>query len=198
MESYESDKRELILSAAMNLFRRFNYDKTSMEDIAKEARIGKGTIYYYFKSKEDILLELIEREFSQLYEELSEMLESSLSFDEKFAKFIEVPIEGLMKHSTFTLEVFNRLPDMLLNRLESYIREQKKRMQSIVLQIFNEGKEQGVLRDDIPFEVLGNMIIRWFLFLDENIFYRDFGKISRVIEVDYKYFIQIMLKGLLK
>lgn len=198
MDSFESDKRELILRAAMNLFHRYNYEKTSMDDIAKEARIGKGTIYYYFKSKEDILLELIEREFSQLYEELSEMLESSLSFDEKFAKFIEVPIEGLMKHSTFTLEVFNRLPDMLLNRLESYIREQKKRMQSIVIQIFNEGKEQGVLRDDIPFEVLGNMIIRWFLFLDENIFYRDFGKISRVIEVDYKYFIQIMLKGLLK
>jgi len=182
MDSFESDKRELILRAAMNLFHRYNYEKTSMDDIAKEARIGKGTIYYYFKSKEDILLELIEREFSQLYEELSEMLESSLSFDEKFAKFIEVPIEGLMKHSTFTLEVFNRLPDMLLNRLESYIREQKKRMQSIVIQIFNEGKEQGVLRDDIPFEVLSNMIIRWFLFLDENVFYRDLGKFSSEIE----------------
>ena len=44
-----------ILQAAERLFQKWGINKTTMEDIAHEARKGKSTLYYYFKSKEDVL-----------------------------------------------------------------------------------------------------------------------------------------------
>ncbi len=49
-------KREVILQAALKVFARQGYNYTKMIDIAREANIGKGTIYEYFRSKEEILL----------------------------------------------------------------------------------------------------------------------------------------------
>jgi AcrR family transcriptional regulator len=44
------DKKERIITIAEQLFARFGIQKTTMEDIAKKARMGKSTMYYYFKT----------------------------------------------------------------------------------------------------------------------------------------------------
>ena len=51
-------RREMILDAAGARFQRFGYSKTTMEEVAADAGISKGTIYIYFQNKEDIFLEL--------------------------------------------------------------------------------------------------------------------------------------------
>lgn len=48
------DKHEAILTAAFSLFSHYGYRRTSIDDIAQEAGIAKGTVYLYFKSKEEI------------------------------------------------------------------------------------------------------------------------------------------------
>lgn len=53
-------KKELIMDAAMELFAKKGYHNTKMIDIAKNAGIGKGTIYEYFSSKENLFIEIIE------------------------------------------------------------------------------------------------------------------------------------------
>lgn len=59
-----NDKKEKILEAAQQLFNRFGLRKTTIDDIAKEADIGKGTIYLYFSNKEEIFL-TVARNFQQ-------------------------------------------------------------------------------------------------------------------------------------
>ncbi len=54
------EKRDVIINAAESQFVRFGFRKTTMEDIAKAAGIGKATLYYYFKSKEDIFAAMAE------------------------------------------------------------------------------------------------------------------------------------------
>ena len=51
----KSDKRKMIADASLKVFRKRGYPKTRMLDIAREAGIGKGTVYEYFKDKADIL-----------------------------------------------------------------------------------------------------------------------------------------------
>jgi len=53
-------RKEEILFAAEKLFGRNGYNKTSVEAIIKEVGIAKGTLYYHFKSKQDILHALVE------------------------------------------------------------------------------------------------------------------------------------------
>lgn len=58
--------REAIVAAAVALFREKGYDATSIMDIAERARVGKGTIYQYFKGKEDLFFECAESIFSDI------------------------------------------------------------------------------------------------------------------------------------
>lgn len=52
-------KRDLILREAAVVFARFGYDKTTLDDIGKECGLNKASLYYYFKSKEAIFLEVV-------------------------------------------------------------------------------------------------------------------------------------------
>jgi AcrR family transcriptional regulator len=64
------DVRDVILDAADSLFQRYGYQKTTVDDIAREARIGKGTIYLHFKSKEAVALSCLNRLHERLFERM--------------------------------------------------------------------------------------------------------------------------------
>ena len=66
--------RETLVAIAQKIFSRFGYDHTTMELIAKEAKKGKSTLYYYFKSKEEIFAAVIEREGNQIQNELLKVI----------------------------------------------------------------------------------------------------------------------------
>lgn len=65
-----ADKRALILDAALDLFRNYGFRRTSMEDIARAANVAKGTLYLYFKSKDEL--------FEALARRLAELIETNL------------------------------------------------------------------------------------------------------------------------
>src|SRR6476659_1924622 len=60
------DKRERILAAAERIFARHGFFAAKVSDVAKEAGVADGTIYLYFKSKDDLLISLFERRMLQL------------------------------------------------------------------------------------------------------------------------------------
>ncbi len=60
------DKKENILKVAEIMFARFGIKKTTMDDIAKEARMGKSTLYYYFDTKEELFASVIHKD-SQIF-----------------------------------------------------------------------------------------------------------------------------------
>lgn len=65
-----ADKHALILDAALDLFRNYGFRRTSMEDIARAANVAKGTLYLYFKSKDEL--------FEALARRLAELIEANL------------------------------------------------------------------------------------------------------------------------
>lgn len=78
-------KRSLILNALEELIIEDKGAACSVSDIAKEAGIGKGSIYYYFKSKEEIMDALVERNYGRIIEKCKEEVEkSTLPALEKF------------------------------------------------------------------------------------------------------------------
>src|SRR5580698_3981147 len=62
-----SDKRERILDAAERIFARHGFYAAKVSDVAKEAGVADGTIYLYFKSKDELLISLFERRMHQLH-----------------------------------------------------------------------------------------------------------------------------------
>lgn len=94
----EVRKRE-ITEAAMALFESKGIQKTSMNDIAKELNVAKGLIYYYFKSKEELITFVID-EFSKGVDEklLKIMEDGQRSFYEKLGSIINLFFSSIREH----------------------------------------------------------------------------------------------------
>ncbi|HZH98720.1 MAG TPA: TetR/AcrR family transcriptional regulator [Fimbriimonadaceae bacterium] len=72
------DTREVILDATDRLMARFGFRKMTMDDLAKEAKVSKRTIYLYFQSKEDVGLSSIGRVVEGVHQRLQDVAESDL------------------------------------------------------------------------------------------------------------------------
>ncbi len=70
-EQKKQQTRQAIMQAAVKLFSEKGFEKTSIEELAREAGIGKGTIYSYFQTKTDILHAFCEDELDCLHQELT-------------------------------------------------------------------------------------------------------------------------------
>ena len=74
-EQKKKATRAAIMEAAINLFGERGYESTSVSSLAKAAGIGKGTIYSYFASKNEILLAFCEEELTFIHKEIREKLD---------------------------------------------------------------------------------------------------------------------------
>jgi AcrR family transcriptional regulator len=91
----DQEKKASIISAATNLFARFGLEKTTMEDIAKAARKGKSSLYYYFESKEQVFAEVIRYEIAGLKAAIVEAIEKEDDPRNKFRKFVNTRLNYL-------------------------------------------------------------------------------------------------------
>ena len=87
-----------IINVASKIFTRFGYKKTTMEEIAMACNKGKSSIYYYFKSKEDIFRAVVETEVEVLKKDLTQELAS-----------VDDPIEQLKKYILFRMHKLKTL-----------------------------------------------------------------------------------------
>lgn len=87
--------RASILEAARELFARFGYKKTTMEDIAHALRKGKSSLYYYFKNKEEIFQAVISLEEEFLFNRLREITDSSRSPIDKMRSYVVTRMETI-------------------------------------------------------------------------------------------------------
>jgi len=77
------NRRKNIVEAATKSFTLFGYKATSMEQIAKLAGVGKGTIYTFFNNKQELLHEIIQELISEMKDSVIDVLESDIPFLEK-------------------------------------------------------------------------------------------------------------------
>ena len=98
MEKDEMDKKSAIREAATRVISRKGYFQTRPKDIAKEAGISVGTIYNYFGSKQEILVDIFSEEFSDRKEFYRELSQSDLPLIEQIKKILERHFSRLTNH----------------------------------------------------------------------------------------------------
>ena len=83
-----ADKRDRILKAAIKVFAKNGFYATRVSEIAKAAGVADGTIYLYFKNKDDVLITIFEEGIQQLLAILREVAESDAPFDELITRIV--------------------------------------------------------------------------------------------------------------
>jgi AcrR family transcriptional regulator len=93
----EHQRRETILAACERLLHRYGPSKTTMQDIAREARIAVGTVYLEFDSKETILLELSSRKHKLLLQTIERELAADRPFGERIRSAIDARTDAYFR-----------------------------------------------------------------------------------------------------
>jgi AcrR family transcriptional regulator len=95
------NRRACILQAARCVFARQSYANTIVEDIAGQAGIGKGTLYLYFKSKEEIFLAALLEDARRMEDLTRERMEAAEAWQEKVSIYVTVRLEFLDSNPDF-------------------------------------------------------------------------------------------------
>jgi len=125
--------RAEILKAAARVFQKWGSNKTTMEDIAREAGKGKSTLYYYYQSKEEIFDAVVIVEFEKILQKARGLAEETKTAKERLIKYIVESINEMKnKTSAYTIiheeirrnQIFiKKLRDTFQAREERYIEE---------------------------------------------------------------------------
>ena len=82
MSKQSGTTRENILQAALHLFAVKGYHETSISSVAERAGVGKGTLYWYFSSKEELFLQVFNEKGESLNKQIESLLELKLTADQ--------------------------------------------------------------------------------------------------------------------
>jgi TetR/AcrR family fatty acid metabolism transcriptional regulator len=139
---------DAILDAADRLLARYGYKKMTMDDLAQEARIGKGTIYLHFPSKEEVALGRIDRVIARLIEQLREIAEGSTSADKKIRNMLMLRVlyrfDQAQHYSQSINDLLAALRPALLARREQHFQQEAE----IFAAVLEEGKEAQLFKFD--------------------------------------------------
>ncbi|MBT2645831.1 TetR/AcrR family transcriptional regulator [Bacillus sp. ISL-34] len=92
------DRKKLILEAATKSFSLFGYKATTMDQVAKIANVGKGTIYTFYKNKEELFKEIVQRLIEEMKYEAEQSLDDQLSFFENLHRAVYRILEFRQEH----------------------------------------------------------------------------------------------------
>lgn len=145
-QSKKTDKREMILDSASKLFAQKNYHEVMMDDVAKDLLIAKGTLYLYFKSKEELYFSIVENRLSRLISSLSEVVHSSSNSVDALHSYVQHLFMFMCKYQTF-FQVYWFQNIKPKNSLCGSIDKLEKKLKLIAREIIDEGKSQNLFKN---------------------------------------------------
>ena len=187
------EKKEKILEAAETEFGKFGFKKTTMDEIAKRARMGKSTIYDYYSSKEEVFAEVIKKDTIRFKLNLNKAISQTKQPKEKLKNYIIARMYHLRELKMF----FSTLTD---EYLEQYAFTERVRKDfadfeiNTLKQILDEGNNVGSFSVENTSVVARNLMIVLkgleYLFLTES-YQSD-------IESESEQMLEILFKGIEK
>jgi AcrR family transcriptional regulator len=104
----KEEYRKKIVMISGQIFSRYGFKKTTMDEIAKELKMGKSSVYYYYKSKEDIFEAVVLYEANVLRNELTKAIKSVDSPVDKMKNYVFVRMKSFEKLSNYYNAIFDK------------------------------------------------------------------------------------------
>ena len=165
-------RKEQILESALNVFKSSGLDATTMDEIAKEADFGKATLYYYFSSKEEIFIELLDRGWKTIWESIEPVIHENENPKDTFINALNI-IGGLVRNDQPLFEFLFTAPQKFPSALSEgnpVWKSYQTKMYGVFQGLIEEGmakKEFPQMRTDLLMRAIGGLFHGLF-FLGNN------------------------------
>lgn len=154
------DRRTEIMAAAERLFTSRRFHEITLDDVANEARVGKGTIYRYFRDKDDLFFRTATRGFEELCELLA-AVPADLPFPEQLLQACaQVSAFFAARREWFRMMQSEdaRMP-LCRDELRRHWFDGRRRLTAAMERILARGMDEGAIRRDVLPEVLATLLL---------------------------------------
>ena len=173
------ERRNEILDVAERLFCSRGYDQTSTNDILAEIGIARGTLYYHFSSKEDILDAMIDRILDEIVRRASQIaLDGS------------IPVLERMTQTILASNVDTKTGDMILEQMHKpqnalmHAKMQERLLKQLIplfTKLIEDGISQGLMQTDDPEDTIEMLLLYSNTVFDDAIAYSEKEKKKKVL-----------------
>ena len=143
-----SDKRERILHGAIRVFARNGFYSTRVSEIAEAAGVADGTIYLYFKNKDDVLISIFQDRLDALIRVLKREIAKCETVEAKVEKIVHLQLD-LLETDRDLAEVITVNLRQSSRLLKEYAAPKFEAYLHIIAEVISEGQSRGVFRDDV-------------------------------------------------
>jgi AcrR family transcriptional regulator len=151
----KATKKRQILQASLEIFAQKGFSPTVLDDVAARANIAKGTLYLYFKDKEDLYINTVLRFFDLLEAEILENLSPDMSPVEQLRSVAVSQLRFFIRHKNyirFSITSFHTGSPAFKKKLQKPMQARMFKQFESLTAIFDRGKSGGAFRSDIPTE----------------------------------------------
>ncbi len=165
-----NDKRARILDAAIKVFAERGFHTATVAEIAKGAGVADGTIYLYFKGKDDLLLRLFDEKMTELLAEARAELSREKSAPEKLRRFVELHLSLVERNPDLASVLIVELRQSA-QFLKAADRAKLAAYVDLIAEVVKAGQESGELSESISpatvkraiFGALDELALGWLL-----------------------------------
>jgi TetR/AcrR family fatty acid metabolism transcriptional regulator len=153
-----NDKYDRILEAAVKVFAEHGFFQSTVSQIAREAGVADGTIYLYFKNKDDILVQFFSYKTRQVFSRFREEVDGADNAVDKLRNLIRRHLEEFQNDRNMAI-VYRAETHQKSRLVEAQIKEMSKMYLDIVSEIVEQGQEEGVIRKDLYLSLVKRFIL---------------------------------------
>ena len=147
MQRPDEKKRKDILAVAERLFATRLFHEVKLDDVAARAKIGKGTIYIYFSSKEDLYLSLVREGFAELLENLQRQ---TLQKDQQAANALRLIVSGMVSFAAKRPNMYQLLRSAINDPCDKGMLQHRAALVGLIEKTIRRGIKRGELVDRHP------------------------------------------------
>ena len=154
----KNNKYHQILEAAVRIFARQGFHQSTIAQIAKEAGVADGTIYLYFKNKDDILVQFFSHRAKQVFESFREEVDRGQTSLDKLRNLINRHLTEFQRDRNGAV-VYQVETHQSSRLAEEQIKEMSQMYRDLISEIVEQGQQEGQIRKDLYVGLVKRFII---------------------------------------
>lgn len=151
-------KRETILKAALNAFSKNGYHDTRMENIAKIAGVGKGTLYEYFSNKEELFKESLEHAINIYFDRINNAVQEGKNVEEKILGILKVECGTKKKYDNFAFAFMRESASVQMD-FKKFIYRIREIKIGLYSKIIKNAVDEGIYCGDLDVDLAASILL---------------------------------------